>query len=88
MIQHFKIWATKQLARFNGLITESNESVRIDIDTEKSVARITLWEGGSYVAEVIDIETEENIYLISGEIISSNGIENEFAEFIKVLSKN
>lgn len=62
-----------------------NPSVRLDIDTPTSVARITFWESGDYDAEVIHIETERTIYSIHGNIQFELDFSNRFADFFKSL---
>lgn len=68
-------------------LTESdpsdNCSARIDIDAPLVIARITCWETGDYVAEVIDLATEKTIYSSQGLLQKDEIMEDHFSSFFK-----
>jgi hypothetical protein len=75
MLSSFLEWASRYLqvplrAGLRIEITEGqttdNSGARLDIETNKYVARITFWESGAYVAEALDVETEATVFFLEG----------------------
>jgi hypothetical protein len=62
-----------------------NRSARLEIDTLSSVAEIVFWLSGDYVAEIIDIETEQTLYRASGVYMPDQRFEEVFAYFFEKL---
>jgi hypothetical protein len=63
----------------------SNKSARLDIDTSDAIARITCWENGYYIAEIIDIETEKQTYVYHGILQDSLPLSQQFRQFFDAL---
>jgi hypothetical protein len=93
VLSTFICWAKRTADACNrkGLtvrITESamssNPSVRLDIDTEAVVGRITCWESGDYDAEIIDLDTERTLYSDHGELRRMQAVGDHFAEFLRI----
>lgn len=93
MLNEFIDW-TRSIAA--GLATEAmdayvtvneisnNPSARLDLDTSTSVARITCWESGDYDAEVIDLESEQQIYAHRGTLKVGESLLYQFRDFFEV----
>ncbi len=94
MLNKFIDWANQIASKPIGKdvmaqVTESemsdNPSVRLDIDTPTTVARITFWESGDYDTEVIHVETEQTIFSSHGNIQCEGEFAEKFADFFKSL---
>lgn len=72
-------------ARVTEGLSSDNPSARLDIDTPRTVARITCWESGDYEAEIIDLETERTIYSSHGVLHAGQSILEQVSPFLKVL---
>ena len=94
MLNKFIDWANQVASKPIGKdgtaqVTESemsdNPSVRLDVDTPTTVARITCWESGDYDAEVIHIETERTIFSDHGNLQRELSFSDKFADFFRYL---
>lgn len=65
--------------------TSSNSSIRIDIDTNKEVARLTFWESGDYAAEIIELESDEVIFINHGNVQGASDFSSKFSDFFSIL---
>ena len=63
----------------------SNPSVRLDLDSDKYIARITIWETGDCCIEVIDIESELTIMDSHLMIENSERMGDNFTDFINLI---
>lgn len=63
----------------------NNRSARLDIDTPKAIARITYWESGDYDAEIIDLESEGQLYARRGMHQAGEPLSQQFRAFFEVL---
>ena len=70
LLNHLEVWKESKTkiftcegyrANITGEFGDSKKSRYIDIDTDKLVARATLWESGELELEAIDIKSEENV---------------------------
>jgi hypothetical protein len=94
MLNNFIVWA-RQVADMrlgkdvDAQVAESemsdNPSARLDIDTPTAVARITCWESGDYVAEVVDLETERTLFSAHGNLREEEAFSDQFVDFFKSL---
>lgn len=94
MLRGFLDWAREALFKskpqsIEARITESeasgSPSARLDVDTPAAVARITFWESGDYVAEVIDLETGRTLFSDHGQCRDGAVFSKQFAPFLKSL---
>lgn len=94
MLNSFLDWGSKkrvELVRngFNVLLVSgevtSNPSARLDIDSDKAVARITAWDSGDVDLEVINIETEVTTYSKQLRLSVPFQFDEEFHEFFTTL---
>jgi hypothetical protein len=98
MLISFLAWAKKIVAQeleifkkdMSAEITESapsdNPSVRLDIDTQDVVARLTFWHSGDYNAEVIHFHTERMIYSSVGKIKEGENLPDVFSSFLDAIA--
>jgi len=91
VLHAFIKWANKFNYLKKSWITEgkecSNNSARLDIDTEEYLARITCWNDGSYHAEIIRISNEQTIYNKFGAFHEKT-IEVDLFDFINILNNH
>lgn len=78
-----KSWGKGIEVRVAEARSSSNPSARLDIDTPKTVARITCWENGDYDAEVIDAESEQRLFSTHGGLQEGQALSKQFAAFFK-----
>ena len=62
-----------------------NPSARLDVDTPSAVARITCWESGDYELEVIDIDSEKQIFAQGGKVETGALLSEQFRSFFEML---
>jgi hypothetical protein len=63
----------------------NHRSARLDVDTPAAVARITCWESGDYEAEIIDLESERQIYARHGMLQAGEILSQQFQTFFEAL---
>ena len=63
-------------------IDTSNCSARLDLQSDKYLARITIWESGDCQLEIIDIESESTIMDIGKFIDSTENMNRIFEVFL------
>ena len=94
MLNVFIEWASSVAASQSGDTIEAhvtisresdNPSARLDFDTPTAVARITFWESGRYDAEIIDIDSEQQMYASSGVLHTQEALPQLFSTFFDVL---
>lgn len=94
MLEKFRLWAngvssTSEAAEVEILLTDSipsdNSSGRLDIDASEAIGRLTFWESGDYVAEVISLSDGETTYLIQGRICDSESFSSHFGDFLRLM---
>jgi hypothetical protein len=66
----------------------ANPSARMDLDTAKAIARITLWADGSFHMEAIDVERENTIFERHSMLSSPVNFDLETVEFLKLLAQS
>jgi hypothetical protein len=62
-----------------------NRSARLEIDSHDSVGELVVWTSGDYIAEIIDIGTEQSKYRTSGVLSSGQQLEEVFRVFFETL---
>ncbi|NDP59175.1 MAG: hypothetical protein GZ090_07450 [Oxalobacteraceae bacterium] len=94
MLNDFIDWAKSVVAKPCGeFITvrltvgsnSANPSARLDVDTPFSVARITYWDSNDFEAEVIDLDSEKQIYSQYGKFRPEAQLSTQFQPFFDVL---
>jgi hypothetical protein len=94
MLNAFLEWGNKRCVEFarNGFNVSltsgeatSNSSARLDIDSEKAMARITAWDSGDVDLEIINIETEASMYSRQLSLTSPFRFDDEFHDFFVML---
>lgn len=95
MLQYFIIWAKEKLnvvqaygsfAAITMSEPNSNPSARLDIETDMAIARITFWDSGDMSAEVLDVESEQTIYYLNGNVSNFNEMDVTFRPFFNALN--
>lgn len=70
LLDHLEAWKDSKRKIFtsegykvaiSGVLGDSKPARHIDVDTNKLVARATLWETGELELEALDIRSEENV---------------------------
>ena len=93
MLEEFTTWvkiaADKLPASMRGIVSvgarSDNQSARLDVETPLAIGRITFWESGDYVSEIIDIAKEETIYSQHGHIDREDAFVEAFLPFFSFL---
>jgi hypothetical protein len=76
-------WGSDVDARFSVGEPCDNRSARLEIETDDSVAEIVVWTSGDYVAEIIDIGTEQSLYRISGVLSPDQRLDEVFGILLR-----
>lgn len=63
----------------------SNPSARLDLDSDKYIARITVWESGDCQLEIIEVESETSSMDHHMTIGEDYDLGKEFADFMDML---
>jgi hypothetical protein len=98
VIQNFKEWLQIKEALFKqaGLKYEVSETpdgvddevaIWVDFDSPRYLSRITLWDTGLCVLEVLDSESGKNVMLEQLELAPSDQLNDSFEEFVSILTR-
>ncbi|MFD0710122.1 hypothetical protein C6H64_08785 [Photorhabdus luminescens] len=82
-MQKIRLWI---ISNYNYPVIVNNESLVVDIDTDKSIARFTVWDDLSCMLEILDVETEKYIINERRELSSDNEVIEAFKEFHSLLN--
>ena len=63
-----------------------NTSVRLELDSDRYIGRITVWESGDCQLEIIDVESENSVMDCHALIEDAGNFSNTFEEFIEKLN--
>ncbi|MQA22817.1 immunity protein TriTu family protein [Rugamonas rivuli] len=63
-----------------------NPSARIDFDTRERLGRITCWDSGDFYAEIIDVESGDDLYEQRGEAASAARLSALLQSFLSSLA--
>lgn len=94
MLNNFVVWATQKVGELNNVgahvtVTRGamspNPAARMDIDTQDALARITFWDDGNAVAEVIALDSDETKYTRRFTLASPSEFDAAFSEFFSFL---
>lgn len=66
---------------------EHVHSIYVDVDNDVNLGRVTLWDDGSCVMEILDIETEQCLLFKRYEFASFDELVKKFDYFYSVLSQ-
>lgn len=85
LLDRFIDWANRN--RFDVTLStlDTNPGARADIDTDRCVGRITLWASGACDAELIDIESEKDVYRKHWQDLEGADLATEFQPFLYAL---
>ncbi|WP_423221952.1 immunity protein TriTu family protein [Ideonella margarita] len=90
MLSDFLIWARVrvveiQRAGFDAALTigvaTSNSSARIDVEDERCLGRITVWDAGSFNMEIIDGESGSAIFSRHADFSTPCNFDQLFVDF-------
>ncbi|MCS6726574.1 immunity protein TriTu family protein [Proteus mirabilis] len=81
-MQKINLWIT---SNYDYPVIVNTESLVVDIDTDKSIARFTVWDGLSCMLEIMDIDTEKYILNERRELSSDEEVIKAFKEFHSLL---
>jgi len=98
VIQNFKEWlqSSKSIFEDSGVSYEVSETpddaddevaIWVDFDSSKYLSRITLWDTGLCVLEVLDNASEDNVMLEQIELVPSDRLDDCFKEFVGILTE-
>ncbi|AWK42812.1 hypothetical protein GPY51_22345 [Photorhabdus laumondii subsp. laumondii] len=82
-MQKIRLWI---ISNYNYPVIVNNESLVVDIDTDKSIARFTVWDDLSCMLEILDVDTEKYIINERRELASDNEVIEAFKEFHSLLN--
>ncbi|MDC9605802.1 hypothetical protein [Xenorhabdus griffiniae] len=82
-MQKIRLWI---ISNYNYPIIVNNESLVVDIDTDKNIARFTVWDDLSCVLEILDVDTEKYIINERRELSSDEEVIESFKEFHSLLN--
>ena len=82
MLQDVKSWILLH-SDYEVKINQNNftDSLVVDIETEKQIARFTVWDDKSFVLEIMDIDTEKYIINERRKSSETKEIIEAFKEF-------
>lgn len=66
-------------------VETSDSAARIDFDTAARVGRITCWESGNVYAEILDIQSGQNLFDRHGSVDSVTGLSSLMRSFLEKL---
>lgn len=81
-MQKINLWIT---SNYDYPVIVNTESLVVDIDTDKSIARFTVWDDLSCMLEIMDIDTEKYILNERRELSSDEEVIKAFKEFHSLL---
>lgn len=96
MLELFVIWAKKKIVelstkRWTSFLTQSensvNPSARLDIDTDRALARVTFWSSGHVDLEIISIESDQTVFSHQCNFAGPIDFERAFSNFFSVLER-
>ncbi|MGJ0625586.1 immunity protein TriTu family protein [Xenorhabdus bovienii] len=82
-MQKIRLWI---ISNYNYPVIVNNESLVVDIDTDKSIARFTVWDDLSCVLEILDVDTEKYIINERRELSYDDEVIESFKEFHSLLN--
>ncbi|WP_338803660.1 hypothetical protein WDV76_16530 [Xenorhabdus griffiniae] len=82
-MQKIRLWI---ISNYNYPVIVNNESLFVDIDTDKNIARFTVWDDLSCVLEILDVDTEKYIINERRELSSDEEVIESFKEFHSLLN--
>ncbi|MCC8466943.1 immunity protein TriTu family protein [Photorhabdus bodei] len=82
-MQKINLWIT---SNYDFPVIVNAESLVVDIDTDKSIARFTVWDDLSCMLEIMDIDTEKYILNERRELSSDEEVIEAFKEFHSLLN--
>ncbi|WP_047685830.1 MULTISPECIES: hypothetical protein [Xenorhabdus] len=82
-MQKIRLWI---ISNYNYPVIVNNESLVVDIDTDKNIARFTVWDDLSCVLEILDVDTEKYIINERRELSSDEEVIESFKEFHSLLN--
>lgn len=87
MLQDVKNWILFH-SDYEVKINQNNftDSLVVDIETEKQIARFTVWDDKSFVLEIMDIDTEKYIINERRKSSETKEIIEAFKEFSALLN--
>lgn len=81
-MQKINLWIT---SNYDYPVIVNTESLVVDIDIDKSIARFTVWDDLSCMLEIMDIDTEKYILNERRELSSDEEVIKAFKEFHSLL---
>lgn len=64
------------------------QSLRLDLDSDNYIARITLWDSGDSQQEIIDIVSEQMVFDKYFKISANFNFSKDFEKFFNILKLN
>ncbi|WP_455820007.1 immunity protein TriTu family protein [Pseudomonas cerasi] len=87
MLQDVKSWILSH-GNYEVKINKNDftDSLVVDLETEKQIARFTVWDDKSCTLEIIDVDTEQYIINERRELSDTKEIIEAFKEFSALLN--
>jgi len=64
------------------------QSLRLDLDSDNYIARITLWDSGDSQQEIIDVVSEQMVFDEYFKISANFNFSKDFEKFFNILKLN
>jgi hypothetical protein len=95
VLERFSIWAKTFSSSYSPAFTVgqmttcesmNNPAAFLDVDAPGAMGRITCWETGDYVAEVLNVKTDQTTYIHHGTL-GVDTLDEQFLPFLRALER-
>jgi hypothetical protein len=98
ILNTFQIWFQEKRANLEALgyqleinksfIDKQIDFIRLDLDSDRKIARISLWNSGECQAEIIDVDSEKTLLDEHLDLNENINFDKAFENFLEQISKS